>query len=219
MKPTIALLPSALLGPAVWQPVHAALTRRGWDVITADGRGSSTAEVQSRYLDGLPDDRPYFVVPHSNAGLYVPGIVAVRSVAACVFVDAVLPGRAGDVPVAPEPLLVLLRDLADPDGMLPPWTEWWAQEDVAALFPDAEVRAQVAAEQQRLPLSYFEETVAVSADWSRVPAAYVAFGETYADECREAESRGWPTTELTGNHLHMLHDPEGTAEAIHRSLP
>lgn len=35
MNPTIALLPSALLGPAVWQPVRERLRAAGRDVIVA----------------------------------------------------------------------------------------------------------------------------------------------------------------------------------------
>ena len=40
--------------------------------------------------------------------------------------------------------------------------------------------------------------------WERLPAAYLAFGDTYADERAEAVRRGWPVETLPGLHLHQL---------------
>lgn len=72
---------------------------------------------------------------HSNAGAYVPALTGQRRVVGCVFVDALLPSRAGRVPLAPLAFLDVLRDLADDVGLLPPWTCWWDEADVAGLLP------------------------------------------------------------------------------------
>ena len=69
-----------------------------------------------------------------------------------VFVDAGLPPRAGTFPVAPSEFRAFLEGLADHEGALPAWTEWWGDE-VSGLFPSAGVRDEVEAEQQRLPLA------------------------------------------------------------------
>ncbi len=90
-------------------------------------------------------------------------------VVAAVFVDAILPPPRGRIPLAPPALLDVLREKADDDGLLPPWTSWWDEVDVAALFPSPESRAGVEQEQQRLPLSYFVDALAVPQGWDQRP--------------------------------------------------
>jgi len=166
----------------------------------------------------LPQDQPLLLVPHSNAGLYVPELIRRRSVSGVGFVDAVLPPPEGTVPVAPPTLVSHLGEKADSDGVLPGWTEWWDPDQLAGLFPSAEVRARVEQEQQRLPLSYFTAAVTVPRGWDAIPAAYLCFGQTYEEERRDAERRGWPVTVLEGGHLHMLVDPDVVAGELHRLL-
>lgn len=218
MAPVLALLPSPLLGPVVWQPVAASLTAQGWQVVTGTvgrtGAPRTPQDVLDAFLAALPDDQELVLVPHSNAGLYVPAVAARRRVVGCVFVDALVPPRHGRVPIAPPEVLDALRAKADVDGVLPPWTGWWAEDEVAALFPDEGVRRQVEREQQRLPLSYFEGSLAVPAGWAERPGAYLAFGDTYARDRAEASRRAWPVVTLPGRHLHMLVEPEQVAAQI-----
>ncbi len=221
MNPTIALLPSALLGPAVWQPVRERLRAAGRDVIVAGepgASGTSVADVLRWYLDSLPTGRDYVLVPQSNAGLYVPAITAQRSVTGLVFVDAILPPEQGTTPVAPQGLREMLQTRAGPDGELPVWTSWWPPEEVAALFPSEQVRAEVSAQQQRFPLSYFAQRVTIAPGWSDRPAGYLAFGDAYQTERVTAESWGWRSAQLDGGHLHMLNAPGEVAAAIARLL-
>jgi hypothetical protein len=151
-------------------------------------------------------------VPHSNAGLYVASLAVEREVAGVVFVDAGLPSPSPETPTAPVALREHLRGLADEDGMLPPWTQWWP--DVTTLFPDLAARRRVEAEQRRLPLRYFEAAVPSPPGWERRPAAYLAFGDTYDHERAEAQRRGWPVQTLSGDHLHMLVDPGAVTQAL-----
>jgi hypothetical protein len=214
--PSLALLPSPLLGPSVWQPVAQVLAGRGWQTTRVAARGGVRAgqDVLDAFLAALPVEQDVVLVPHSNAGAYVPMMVQQRRVVACVFVDAVLPPRSGRVPLAPPAFLGALREMADDDRLLPPWTNWWDEADVAALLPDAEVRAQVEQEQQRLPVSYFEGSLPVPQGWDERPAGYLAFGETYAAEREDAARRGWPVRTLPAQHLHMLIDPEQVASEL-----
>lgn len=213
---TLAMLPSPLLGPAVWAPVAARLRRRGWSVVEASGPRApgSAAEVLSDFVDALPGDRSLVLVPHSNAGLYVPALARRRTVVGTVFVDAALPPDQGDTTLAPAALYEFLQTRADKAGVLPPWTRWWDDADVAALFPDAETRAGVESDQPRMPLAYFGSRLEVPSGWLDLPAAYIAFGDTYAEEILRAERRRWPVATLAGRHLHMLMEPDSVASTL-----
>ncbi|NUR07820.1 MAG: hypothetical protein HOQ45_12540, partial [Nocardioidaceae bacterium] len=103
---------------------------------------------------------------------------------------------------------------ADADGLLPPWTEWWPSEDTAVLLPDGTVRAAVEREQRRLPLAYFEAAVPSPPGWRDLPAAYLAFGEAYAEETARARASGWRVEVLPGEHLHLVVDPEAVADFV-----
>lgn len=155
-------------------------------------------------------DEPVVLVPHSNAGLYVPSVVEMLGdqVRGVVFVDAALPG--GGHHTAPD----FLRRLATVDGMLPPWTSWWDEADVAALFPDADLRAEVEAEQPRMPLAYYDHLPPTPHGWDLPPCGYVWFGRPYDKGAAEAAVRGWPTVHLPGTHLHMLADPDAVGAAV-----
>ena len=216
MVASLALLTSPLLGPSVWQPVAQVLADRGWDTVTcaATAPVRTGQDVLDAFLASLPAEKDLVLVPHSNAGAYVPALMAHRRVVASVFVDAVLPPRRGHVPLAPPAFLDVLRPKADGDGLLPVWSAWWDDADVAALFPDAHTRARVEREQQQLPLPYFEGTLPVPQGWDQPSRAYLAFGESYATERDEAARRRWPVTTLEGTHLHLLTDPDEVATEL-----
>lgn len=216
MHPTLALLPSPLLGPAVWRPVATLLRQRGRAVVEV--RQPRTAprtpdDVLQYLLHELPERTPLVLVPHSNAGLFVPSLMQGRDVRRVVFVDAGLPPSAGQVPLAPPQFYDFLRGRADDLGMLPPWTQWW-DTDISDLFPEAAVRRAVEQEQHRLPLSYFACELDVAEGWDRTPGGYLSFGDAYAEERRRAAARGWPVQTLEGGHLHLLVEPESVAAAI-----
>ncbi|MEO6502670.1 MAG: hypothetical protein ABIQ09_12240 [Jatrophihabitantaceae bacterium] len=215
MAPVLVPLPSPLLPSSVWHPVARLLTGAGWQVAeVAESPAARTAEqVRARFLDAVPADRDAVLIPHSNAGLYVPGLTAERRIAGYVFVDAGLPPATGAVRLAPEEFADFLASLADEDGMLPPWTQWW-DEDISGLFPSRQVREQVERGQQVMPLSYFAESLPAPAGWDQRPGAYLGFGPTYAAERAAAAARGWPTAVLDGQHLHQLVDPDRVAAEI-----
>ena len=216
MVPSLALLPSPLLGSAVWQPVARVLADHGWHTVicVAAPPVRTGQDALDAFVATLPTEQDLVVVPHSNAGVYVPELVMQRRVVGAVFVDAVLPPGRGYVQLAPPAFLDLLREKADDDGLLPVWTSWWDEADVMDLFPDAQTRARVEIEQQQLPLSYFESTLPIPQGWDDIPGAYLAFGDTYATERDQAAQRRWPVSTLSGGHLHMLIDPEKVAAEL-----
>jgi hypothetical protein len=214
VDPVLCLLPSPLVGPSVWRPVAAHLTAPVAEVPHPDNALRTSEDVLAWFLAAIPDDEDIILVPHSNAGLYVPAITARRRVAGYVFVDAGLPPATGPVPLLPAEFYDFVAGKADEDGMVPPWTAWWEPDEIAGLFPSAEVRAQIEREQPRLPLSYFREELPVPAGWDDRPGAYLAFGDTYAEERANAKARGWPVRTLNGEHLHMLFSPRQVAGEI-----
>ncbi|MFL6108170.1 MAG: hypothetical protein ACJ72D_02410 [Marmoricola sp.] len=201
---TYLLVPSPLLGPATWTPVATRLH--------ADGHGVVVAAVDDvvSVAAGLGT---VVLVPHSNAGYRASALAEQLGTVATVYVDAALPpADVTETPLAPEAFLEFLEGLADADGVLPPWTQWW--DDLGEAFPDEATRRAVEAEEPRLPLEYFRTRVPVAVDWASKPCAYVAFGQTYAEEIAFAQDRDWPVRILEGGHLHQLHDPSGVASAI-----
>ena len=183
--------------------------------------------LASEQVAADPADRVVLVL-HSGAGVLAPyladqigsgGVIV-------VFADAAIPPRVGDVansPRAGEPeavtvtdaaFLAVLRDLAT-GGMVPPWPAWWPQEAMAELIPDERTRRLVLGEARPLPLAYFEEVLPPQpASWPSCRPGYLKFSEGYVDLAREAADRGWPVSELPGEHLHMLVDPAAVADAI-----
>lgn len=217
MAATLALLRSPLLGPQAWEPVAEVLRSGGWSVLEQEGAAEAPvapANVLERFLAGLPNDRDLVLVPHSNAGLYVPDLARSRPASGYIFVDAILPPDGGTVPVAPPDLVNGLESLADHVGTLPPWTAWWSDEDSSGLYPNATTRGRIAEQAPRIPLDYLRSTITLPPDWNHHPGAYLAFGDTYAGDRATALAHGWPTATMTGRHLHQLHQPGAVAARI-----
>lgn len=190
----------------------------GWTVLqtAAPKHAPQTwADVVAQLLSQLPAERELILVPHSNAGLYVPALRQHRRVVGAVFVDAGLPPPVGSVPLAPPALLAHLATLAGSHDRLPRWSDWWPPAEVTGLFGSADQQREVLAELTSLPLDYFRGEMPLPPGWDEgLPAAYLAFGETYAAERADAAKRCWPTRTLAGRHLHMLVDPPEVASAL-----
>jgi hypothetical protein len=224
MERVFVLVHSPSVGPSTWAGVAEHLAAEGHAVrvpslldVGSDGPPfwPRAAAAVRESLAGVPEDRPVVLVAHSNAGLFLPSVRAAlpHPVRASVFVDAALPARTGETPVAGPELLAFLRPLAV-DGVLPRWTDWWDEADVAPMFADPGIRRTVVEEQPRLPLSYYEQAVPVPPGWDDHPCAYVLFGPPYEAEAEEARARGWTVAHLPGAHLHQTVDPAGTAALI-----
>ena len=212
---TALVLPSPLTPALVHAPLAAALRRRGWGVVVP-GQASAPVdalEVLARFASAAGRVAPDVVIAHSNAGRFAAFVAPVG--AAVVYVDAALPPTAGEAALAPETLLDHLAGMADDDGLLPPWSRWWPDEDVVAVLPDPVALARLRTAEDRVPLSYLRSRLGAPAGWRERPSAYLAFGSTYEDEVATARSLGWPVEVLEGaGHLHQLVEPEAVADAV-----
>lgn len=208
----ITVLPSPLLGPATYRPLAAALADAGHETAVAKVSGRSVPEVLAAFAAQAAGGD--VLVPHSNAGRFAGALgdsVAAEPVRT-IYMDATLPEQPPGVG-----LERLLRTMADEDGVLPGWTDWWPTEEVDALLPGP-WRTTVEAEQGRWPLDFLLRDPEPVVDWKARPSAFLGFGETYGSERRTAEALGWPVRVLDGTHLHHLHDPAGVAAAVDELL-
>ncbi|MBV9525220.1 MAG: alpha/beta hydrolase [Candidatus Dormibacteraeota bacterium] len=217
-----ALLHSPSVGPSTWHPVAEELRRRGHAVAVPDVRAVASSpppyaervvQLATAQCAALNGDALLVAVGHSNAGLFLPALAHAIGARMMVFVDASVPPDAGLAEMVPARFAAELRRKAV-DGVLPRWTDWWSEEDVAALFADAETRRRVVDEQPQLPLAYYEERVAVPEDWASTAAAYLLFGPPYTEVAYAAGARGWPVAHVPGEHLHMVVDPHAVTDAL-----
>jgi hypothetical protein len=76
------------------------------------------------------------------------------------------------------------------------------------------VRAEVVADQARLPLDYYQQTVPVPAPWPTVPGAYLQFTPGYDADAARARAAGWPCQRIAGEHLHQVVEPAAVVDAV-----
>lgn len=225
MASRLILVHSPLVGPASWDPVAVDLAGRGYEVSIPDLTGtvmagppycSPQAEVIARAASG----RPAILVGHSGAGpLLAAAGALIGQVGGYLFADAGLPipGQTWMQTVSPE-LAKQVREMADDQGWLPPWPQWWGEEELAGLIPDPGARRRFADGCPRLPLAMFEEAHPPVPRWPEAPAGYLLLSEAYQDEAARARELGWPVTEWASHHLALLTEPGLVAGALHDLL-
>lgn len=221
------LVPSPLLGAALWEPVADALQRRGatatvarltppvdavhpwWSHAAAEVAGCARSAGGSVVL-----------VAHSGSGPMVPAFAdATREagveVVAEVFVDAGLPVAGVSARTAAPPEFVdLLDHLAGDDGLLPPWCEWWGAGVLEDLVPDPVVRRHLEATCWPVPVSLFDEVPPMPSRWPDVPCAYLRCSEAYDGAAATAEREGWPCVRRDGTHLDPVTRPDDVADGV-----
>ena len=216
MSPRLVVLPSPLLGPATYAPLAAALTAGAMATTVAElpDRDFSPSEVLSCFRSQVADQGATVVVAHSNAGYYAPAAALDLGVPT-IFMDAALPAVGeSETRLAPPAFAEFIGSLALCNGLLPPWPLWWDRADVAALFPDDDWIDLVIREAPRLSPAYFTTPLQVPRGWEVRPAAYLAFGDTYAAELAFARSAGWVVRQEAGHHLTHLAEPDRVADVV-----
>src|SRR5215472_1659606 len=220
------LVHSPSVGPATWQPVAQRLRAAGHDALVPSllGVGGDHPPYWRRVVDAvtaalaaLDPDQPVVLVTHSNAGVFVPVLIdgLAQPVERCVFADATVPDPNTDsTPMAPAEFLPFLAEKVETDGRLPQWSKWWDEDDTAALFPDAQTRQLITAEEPRLPLAYYFEHVPAPPAWAARPCAFLQFSAGYEEPAALARSLGWPVRTVPGEHLHQVVDPGAVATAL-----
>jgi hypothetical protein len=221
----LLLVHSPLVGPASWDLIAPALAGPGRDVTIPDLSGTIAAgppwcSRQAELIARAAADRPAVLVGHSRAGPILAAAGAlIAQVRGYVFVDARLPFSGQTwMDTAPPELVAQLREMADADGWLPPWPNWWGAEALAEILPDPVIRERFTAGCPSLPLAMFTEAHPPAPRWPDAPCAYLRLSEAYEDEAARAAGLGWPVIRLASHHLALLTDPAVIAEAISQLL-
>src|SRR5690242_19088023 len=213
----MVILPSPLLGPTTYLPLAAALRDLGHPTLVASLPAGEVmpAGVLHTYRAVAEHHRATVLVAHSNAGYYAPALADRPTDASSlpvVYLDAALPPpEVTETVLAPAGLAEFIGSLPLNDGLLPPWPAWWGRADIAPLFPDEAWLDRATREAPRLSPDYFTSPVPVPSGWEARPAAYLAFGDTYADELAFATDAGWVVRRDEGHHLAHLADPDRVA--------
>ncbi len=215
------LVRSPLVGCTTWDLVAADLTRRGYDVAVPDLTGTVAAgppylAPQAEEIARSAGGRPAIFIGHSGAGPLLAQAGAVAGQArGYVFVDAGLPmpGQTW-MQTVPPGLAAQVQGMADAQGWLPAWPQWWGEDVMAGLIPDPDARWRFAASCPRLPLAMFTERHPPIPAWPDAPGAYLLLSEPYQDEAARARERGWPVTEQLSDHLALLTQPGLVADSL-----
>jgi pimeloyl-ACP methyl ester carboxylesterase len=222
MEARLLLIHSPLVGGGSWEPVARNLAEDGHEVTVPDLVATVTAGPpyhlrQAQVIADSAAGRPAVLIGHSGAGplLATAGMMLGEGTRGYVFVDAGLPapGHSWMETVPPE-LAAQLREMADPQGWLPPWPQWWGDEELAALLPDPAVRQHFAAGCPRLPLAMFEETHPPVPGWPNAPGGYLQLSEAYENESARARGLGWPVRQQLSHHLALLTAPGPVAREV-----
>ena len=215
MQARLLLVHSPLVGCGTWEPVANDLAGDGYAVAVPDLAGTVTAGPpyhlrQAQVIADSTAGQPAILIGHSGAGplLAAAGTMLGEGVWGYIFVNAGLPtpGRSWMETVPPD-LAAQLREMADPQGWLPPWSRWWSDEELATLLPDPAVRQHFATGCPRLSLAMFEEVHPPTPGWPNAPGGYLQLSEAYEDEAARAREIGWPVRRQLSHHLALLTEP------------
>ncbi len=226
MQARLVLVHSPLVGCGTWGPVAENLTGDGYAVAVPDLAGAVTAGPpyhlrQARLIAGCAAGEDVILIGHSRAGplLATAGTLMGETVRGYVFVDARLPspGRSWMQTVQPG-LAARLREMAGSRGWLPPWPQWWAGEELAALLPDPAARQDFAAGCPRLPMAMVEEVQPPARGWPAAPSGYLQLSEAYEGDAARARELGWPVRRHLSHHLALLTDPGQVAREIRQLI-
>lgn len=224
MTSTLALIPGPLVRASSWEPTAEVLREFGLTVVVPEVISSPREypawSAWSNQLAGLlPAKAPLTLVGHSSATVLVAQLAGLLDTEAIVLVDGIVPPPSGFVGPVPERLLALLDGLCGLDGVLPPWSDWWAtsplKHEVGIPLLRADERAYEHFRQllPRMSRSWFNDVVHLN-PWRHRPTGYIQLSSLHASSANEAEQLGWPVVRLHGTHVHPYTAPRETASAI-----
>lgn len=225
MQSSIVLVTGPLVGASSWALTADRLRAAGArvcvpDVLVALGAAPSWRAWTSHLADLVSVDEEPVLVGHSSASTLVADLATKMPVRGLIIVD-------GDIPPASGPALPIrasfreyITSLADKEGLLPPWSQWWLKDrrraqlvGIDALALDAQAFESFEKGLPRMTLSWFDDAIDL-APWDHVPAGYIQTSAIYDHAAEEALRRAWPVKRMQGTHLHPTLKPDETAAAI-----
>jgi alpha/beta hydrolase family protein len=225
LQSDIILVTGPLVGASSWAPTADRLRAAGArvhvpDVLARLGGAPSWSAWTSHLVELVsPDDEP-ILIGHSSASTLVVDLATKIHVSGLIIVDGDIPPASGSAPPIRATFHEFISGLADEDGLLPPWSQWWVKDrrraqlvgiDALALDPGSFESFEMGL--PRMTLSWFDDVIDL-APWGHIPAGYIQLSAIYDHAAEEALRRAWPVRRMQGTHLHPTLKPDETAAAI-----
>ena len=225
MKPDIVLIAGPLVGASSWAPTADRLRAAGArvhvpDVLTYLGSAPSWSKWTSHLADLTSTGEEPIPVGHSSASTLVADLATKMPVRGLIIVDGDIPPASGPAVPVRQALREFITGLADEDGVLPPWSQWWHNDrrraqlvgiDTLALDPESFESFEKSL--PRMTLGWFDDVIDL-APWDHIPAGYIQVSAIYDHAAEEALRRAWPVRRMQGTHLHPTLEPDETSDAI-----
>ena len=226
MHARLLLVHSPLVGCGVWEPAAKLLVEDGYAVTVPDLADAVMAGPpyhlrQAQMIADCAVGQPAVLIGHSRAGplLAAAGAMLGEGIRGYVFVDARLPAPERSWMETVQPgLAARLREMADPQGWLPPWPQWWGEEELAMIVSDPDVRRRFVAGCPRLPLAMLEEMYPSAPGWPDAPCSYLQLSEAYEEQAARARELGWPVIQQLSHHLALLTEPDEVAREVRKLI-
>lgn len=157
---------------------------------------------------------PLILCGHSAAGPLLPDLAAAinHEVAALILLDSSPPAPGTTWSSQAPTELVTQLTTAATENRLPAWNTWFSPDPLPELIDDPAVRARVATEIPRVPVSLLDEP-RLDVPWpGRI--GYLLLSPTlYGTEADRADQRGWPCRRVPTHHLASATTPHPIATA------
>ena len=219
------LVAGPLVRASSWEPTAECLRAAGCrvqvpDVLAHHHSPPSWSAWTSQLLEHVTRGHEPIVVGHSSASALVADLATRLPARGIIIVDGdVPPSQGAAFPVRPA-LHDFIKGLAEPDGMLPIWSRWFARDmrrmslvGLDILARDAAAFARFESGLPRMHIGWFDDAIEL-ANWDHIPAGFIQTSAIYDHAAIEAQRRGWPVANLQGTHLHPTLHPAETANAI-----
>lgn len=211
MQPGIVLVAGPLVGASSWEPTASRLRAEGVrvqipDVLACADRVPPWREWTSHLLDLSSAEEAPILIGHSSASTLIVDLATKMKVRGVIITDGDIPPASGLArPVRPA-LGEFIAGLADENGLLPPWSQWWVNNATRArlvgidvLERDPQALRSFEMDLPRMNLGWFDDAINLST-WDHIPAGYIQLSPIYDHAAEEASRRAWPLRRLQGTH-------------------
>jgi pimeloyl-ACP methyl ester carboxylesterase len=177
------------------------------------------SELALHYARLLSLEEAPILVGHSFATVVIADLAAKMPVRSLIMVDGELPPASGPVAPGRDAFREFVVGLADRDGRLPLWSDWWHDHPrrsftgIDELAHDADAFGTFKDDQPRVSRTWFDDTIEL-VRWGHIASGYIQTSAFYDHAADEAQRRNWPVVRIKGTHLHPTLQPDETAAAI-----
>lgn len=222
-RPDLVLVTGPMVGASSWGPTADRLRTLGWrvhvpDILASSAQLAPWRQLSTHYARLVSLEDPPILVGHSLATVVIADLAGRIPACGLIMLDGEIPPASGPVPPGSDSFRAFIAGLADRDGYLPPWSDWYDQRrsslvgiEQLAQYPD--LLATLRKDQPRVTRRWFDDRIDL-APWSHIPSGFIQTSVFFDHAADEAQRRGWPALRIKGTHLHPTLQPDETAAAI-----